>query len=280
MHQSIWRKHSGVKFIYSYTTHQNERREGLTISAPNRDAAYSELNKRGIRPYKLHPAPGIWNKMSAIGGRGLTIVVLVLIVGVLVTIALNMHKDIVELEQDGDVREIVTGAITSKVRRQLIGDQGIIEKGIRTGWSDVFEHEGERFLASFAIPGIPATVRTTNVASLEEALKREIPAAETDGMEAMQIKAMVDGMKDELRGFVKAGGTIEQYGRRLVARQDAEIAIYNRTSNEIEQAVKSNLGKAEIAELVDRRNEELRRMGIKPIQMPEVHEGNDASWSD
>ena len=280
MHQSIWRKHSGVKFIYSYTTRQNERREGLTISAPNRDAAYSELNKRGIRPYKLHPAPGIWNKMSAIGGRGLTIVVLVLIVGVLVTIALNMHKDIVELEQDGDVREIVTGAITSKVRRQLIGDQGIIEKGIRTGWSDVFEHEGERFLASFAIPGIPATVRTTNVASLEEALKREIPAAETDGMEAMQIKAMVDGMKDELRGFVKAGGTIEQYGRRLVARQDAEIAIYNRTSNEIEQAVKSNLGKAEIAELVDRRNEELRRMGIKPIQMPEVHEGNDASWSD
>ena len=280
MHQSIWRKHSGVKFIYSYTTHQNERREGLTISAPNRDAAYSELNKRGIRPYKLHPAPGIWNKMSAIGGRGLAIVVLVLIVGVLVTIALNMHKDIVELEQDGDVREIVTGAITSKVRRQLIGDQGIIEKGIRTGWSDVFEHEGERFLASFAIPGIPATVRTTNVASLEEALKREIPAAETDGMEAMQIKAMVDGMKDELRGFVKAGGTIEQYGRRLVARQDAEIAIYNRTSNEIEHAVKSNLGKAEIAELVDRRNEELRRMGIKPIQMPEVHEGNDASWSD
>ena len=120
MHQSTWRKHSGVKFIYSYTTRQNERREGLTISAPNRDAAYSELNKRGIRPYKLHPAPGIWNKMSAIGGRGLTIVVLVLIVGVLVTIALNMHKDIVELEQDGDVREIVTGAITSKVRRQLI----------------------------------------------------------------------------------------------------------------------------------------------------------------
>ena len=38
-----------MKFIYSYTTHQNERREGLTISAPNRDAAYSELNKRGIR---------------------------------------------------------------------------------------------------------------------------------------------------------------------------------------------------------------------------------------
>ena len=91
-----------MKFIYSYTTHQNERREGLTISAPNRDAAYSELNKRGIRPYKLHPAPGVWNKMSAVGGRGLAIIILVLIVGVLVTIALAQHKDNVQYEQDGD----------------------------------------------------------------------------------------------------------------------------------------------------------------------------------
>lgn len=188
-----------MKFIYSYNTKQNERREGMTISAPNRDVAFSELNRQGIRPYKLYPAPGLWNKVSAIGVRGLVIIVLVLIVGVLVTVSLTQHKDIVQLEQKDDVREIVTEAITSKVRRQLIGDQGFIEKGIRTGWADVFDHEGERFLASFAIPGVPATVRTTNVAALEEALKRKIEATESDGMEARQIKAMVEGMKDELR---------------------------------------------------------------------------------
>ena len=256
-----------MKFIYSYNTHQNERREGLTISAPNRDAAFSELNKQGIRPYKLYPAPGLWNKVVSIGWPGFAIIGLVAVLGITLAISLAQRK---ELERNDDVRGIVSSAITSKVRRQLIGDQGVIEKGIRTGWSDVFEHEGERFLASFAIPGVPATVRTTNVASLEEALGRKVEASETDGMEARQIKAMVDGMKDELRKFVSAGGTIEQYGRRLVARQDDEIAIYNRTSNEIEQAVKSNLGKAEVAELVDRRNEELRRMGIKLIQMPEV----------
>lgn len=259
-----------MKFIYSYTTHQNERREGLTISAPNRDAAFSELNRHGIRPYKLYPAPGLWNKVLSIGWRGFAIVFLAIGLGLLLLVSLTQHKDIVKLEQDEDVREIVSGAITSKVRRQLIGDQGFIEKGIRTGWSDVFAHEGERFLASFAIPGVPATVRTTNVAALEEALKRKVEVAETDGMEARQIKAMVDGMKDELRRFIAAGGTIEQYGRRLVARQDDEIAIYTRTSNEIEQAAKSNIGKAEIAELVDRRNEDLRRMGIKLIQMPEI----------
>ena len=163
-----------MKFVYSYNTHENERREGLVISAPNRDAAFSELNKRGIRPYKLYPAPGLWNKVSSIGWRGFAIVVLVAALGPTIVISPMQHK---ELERNEDVRGIVSSAITSKVRRQLIGDQGIIEKGIRTGWSDVFEHEGERFLASFAIPGIPATVRTTNVASLEEALKREILAA-------------------------------------------------------------------------------------------------------
>lgn len=261
-----------VKFIYSYKTRENERREGLTISARSRDAAFSELNRRGIRPCKLYPAPGLWNKVLSIGGRGFAIIGLVIVLGVSVAISLAQHKDIVKLEQDGDLREIVSGVITSKVRRQLIGDQGVIEKGIRTGWSDVFEHEGERFLSSFAIPGIPATVRTTNVAALEEALKRKIEPTESDGMEARQIKAMVEGMKDELRRFIAAGGTIEQYGRRLVARQDDEIAIYMRTSNEIEQAAKGGLGKSEIAELVDQRNDDLRRMGIKLIQMPELVE--------
>ena len=261
-----------MKFIYSYNTKQNERREGLTISAPSRDAAFSELNKRGIRPYKLYPAPGLWNKVLSIGWRGFAIILLAAVLGISVVVALNLHKDIVQLEQNEDVREIVTGAITSKVRRQLIGDQGFIEKGIRTGWSDVFDHEGERFLASFAIPGVTATVRTTNVAALEESLKRKVEAKESDGMEARQIKAMVEGMKDELRRFLASGGTIEQYGRRLVARQDEEIALYTRTSNEIEQAAKSNLGKSEIAELVDRRNEDLRRMGIKLIQMPEIQD--------
>ena len=80
----------------------------------------------------------------------------------------------------------------------------------------------------------------------------------------------IEGMKDELHGFVSAGGTIEQYGRRLVARQDEEIAIYMRACNEVEQASKGSADKTELSELVDRRNGELRRMGIRLIAMPEV----------
>ena len=55
-------------------------------------------------------------------------------------------------------------------RRQIIGDTAIIEKGIRTGWTDVFELDGERFLASFAIPGVPAGQRSTTVEEIQKAL--------------------------------------------------------------------------------------------------------------
>lgn len=258
-----------MKFKYSYNTHRNERREGLVISAPNRDAAYSELNRRGIRPYRLEPVPGLLNRLLSLGWRGPLIAALCLALAAVAAVAFHQYRDIAEIGNAEDVRELAK-AITSKVRRQLIGDQGVIERGIRTGWSDVFDNEGERFLASFAIPGVPATVRRTNAAALREALAHKVEATDGDGMESRQIKAVVDGMKDELRRYIAVGGTIEKYEDRLVQRQNEEIAYYTRFVNEIEQAVRSGLGKAEIADLVDRRNGELRRIGVKCIQMPDT----------
>ena len=38
---------------------------------------------------------------------------------------------------------------------------------------------------------------------------------------------MVEGMKNEARSYIAAGGTIVEYGKRLSERQDAEIAVYN-----------------------------------------------------
>lgn len=260
-----------MKFVYCYNTKDNERREGLTVSAPNRDAAYTKLNRQGIKPFKLYPAPGLANRLSALGWRWTAIFALGAALLAACVVALRQHRDIVAIGKAEEAVEIVNEAIASKVRRQLIGDQGLIDRGVRTGWRDVFTEEGERFLASFALPGVPATVRTTNVAALEDALKRKVEVSESDGIEVRQIKAMVEGMKDELRGFVRAGGTIEQYGRRLVARQDEEIAIYGRTVNEIEQAAKSGaMGRDDLERLVDSRNDELRRMGIKAVPMPET----------
>ena len=157
---------------------------------------------------------------------------------------------------------------TSETRRQVIGDAAIIEKGIRTGWADVFTREGDRFLASFAIPGVEAGQRSTSEAEIRRALGEKVEARAEDSIEARQIKAMVEGMKGEARRYVAAGGSITGYGRRLVERQEAELAIFARVKAEVEAARKT-MPEDAFEAYVEKRNDELRNLGIKPVVIGE-----------
>ena len=150
-----------------------------------------------------------------------------------------------------------------------MGDVVIIEKGIKEGWASIFPEEGERFLASFAIPGVPAGQRNTTEAEISAALSRKVEANPEDGIEARQMKAMVEGMKDELRRYLAKGGKIAGYGRCIVRRQEEEIAYYNRAKAEIENAQKSKMPVAQLNDLWEKRNESLRQMGVKLVPMPE-----------
>ena len=76
-------------------------------------------------------------------------------------------------------------------------------------------------------------------------------------------------MKAEARRFTKAGGSIAQYGRLLVRRQEEEIAYYNRAKAEIENAQKSKIPEAQLNALWEKRNESLRQMGVKLVPMPD-----------
>jgi hypothetical protein len=152
----------------------------------------------------------------------------------------------------------------TNVRRQVIGDAAIIEKGIRNGWSDVFTLEGERFLASFAIPGVKAGQRNTSEKEFAAALENKCVVTDSDSLEARQIKAMVEGMKNEARRYLAAGGTIVEYGKRLTERQDAEITIYNRVKTDIENARASMLDE-DFMTYWEKRNDELRNLGIRTV---------------
>ena len=85
-------------------------------------------------------------------------------------------------------------------------------------------------------------------------------------MEARQIKAMVEGMKAEARAYIAAGGTIVEYGKRLTERQDAEIAIYERTKADIERA-KNSMSKDDFLDLWEDRNDQLRNLGIRLVPL-------------
>ena len=248
-----------MKYSYAYKTPDGKRHEA-SIEAASRDTAFAALREQGIRPIKVVAADGSKANGAPVGVRRRVVVVSVLVaviaaVGATATF-LRIARPTPEVESFH----------ADQTRRYPIGDAAIIEKGILTGWSDVFEHEGDRFLASFAVPGVKAAQRNTTVDEIESALGRTIEPTPDDGLEARQIKAMVEGMKHEARAYISAGGSLVNYGRRLTERQDAEIAAYERTKADLEQAKETMSGNA-LINYWESQNDKLRNLGIRPLTL-------------
>ena len=55
-----------------------------------------------------------------------------------------------------------------------------------------------------------------------------------------------------------------EYGKRLTERQEAEIAVYNRVKAEIVSS-QGKMPKDQFEQFCDRRNDELRNLGIRPV---------------
>lgn len=248
-----------MKFLYEYQDKSNKRHSG-SLNAATRAAAYAALKAQGIKPIRCEEAPGLFNLVFGKGKRWLAIAVLALVCVGLATAVLMFRRETVALN----------APLESCVRRQLIGDTALIEKGIRTGWSDVFDLEGDRFLASFAIPGVAPAIRTTTEEHLKTALDKDCPLPDaTTSLEARQVLAVVSGMKAEIRSLLASGWTLREVGVSLVERQDEEIAYYERAKTEIEMAAKSGIPPEALERLLDQRNASLRKLGIRLVSMPE-----------
>ena len=248
-----------MKYTYAYKTPDGARHEA-SIEAPSRDAAFAALREQGIRPIKVVAADGSKANGAPVGVRRRVVAVSILVAVVAAVGATAAFLRIVRPVPETDAFQ------SDQTRRYPIGDAAIIEKGILTGWSDVFEHEGDRFLASFAVPGVKAAQRNTTVDEIKAALERSVSIAKDDGLEARQIKAMVEGMKSEARAYIAAGGSVVEYGKRLTERQDAEIAIYERTKADLERAKETMSGNA-LINYWESQNDKLRNLGIRPLTL-------------
>ena len=258
-----------MKYTYAYKTSDGVRHEAA-MDAESREAVFAALRARGVKAIKVVAADGSKANGEVRGVRRRVLAVAVICASVFVGIATYLLNS--RISRNDNLGQ--TLFVTSQTRRQVIGDTSVIEKGILTGWADVFALEGERFLASFAIPGVKAGQRSTTVEEIEKALAqswREVSdtprqLSPGDGLEARQIRAMVEGMKREARAYLAAGGSVVEYGKRLTERQDAEIAIYERTKAEIDEA-KKRLSGAELVAFWEQRNDQLRNLGIRLISL-------------
>ena len=263
-----------MKYTYAYKTSDGVRHEE-TMNAASREEVFAALRAKGIKAIKVTAADGSKANGEIRGVRRRVVIILLALVAISVGIiayltGTNFGTNRSDLPvpnlalTDSESNPYASAANVDKTRRQVFGDEAIVAKGIRTGWADVFALEGDRFLASFAIPGVKAGQRNTSLKEFEAAINSKCEITPTDSPEARQIKAMVEGMKDEARQYIAAGGTIVDYGKRLTERQDAEIAIYERIKSEIEKA-KESLSEDDFMDVWERRNEELRNLGIKTI---------------
>ena len=246
-----------MKYTYAYKSSDGSRHEA-SMDAESREAVFEALRKKGIRPIKVTAEDGSKANGEIRGVRRRVVGVAAVLAAIVAVIATSLYNRV----SAPPLPEFESG----QTRRQIIGDTAIIDKGIATGWSDVFPEEGDRFFASFAIPGVRAGQRNTTVEEIKAALDRDVEVSDSDGLEARQVKSMVAGMKAEARAYINAGGSIVDYGKRLTERQDAEIAIYERAKAEIDHARKT-MSQDDFIALWEGRNDQLRNLGIKLVPL-------------
>ena len=246
-----------MKYTYAYKSSDGSRHEA-EMEAESREAVFEALRKKGIRPIKVIAEDGSKANGEIRGVRRRVVGVAAVLAAIVAVIATSLYNRV----SAPPLPEFESG----QTRRQIIGDTAIIDKGIATGWSDVFPEEGDRFFASFAIPGVRAGQRNTTVEEIKAALDRDVEVSDSDGLEARQVKSMVAGMKAEARAYINAGGSIVDYGKRLTERQDAEIAIYERAKAEIDHARKT-MSQDDFIALWEGRNDRLRNLGIRLVPL-------------
>ena len=238
-----------MTYGYSYKTSDGVRHESTFVAKSN-EAVFAALRAQGIKPMK------VWEIHSPyyISKRTRLIIILAL------ALAASIAYILVAPSAPSTKHQAPS---TTSPRHQIYGDPAIWENIERDNFASVFKSSGDRILALYAIPGRAVTdslslSRAALLKALEDCKDKDVVIEKTDSAEAVELKRIVQGMKEELRWYVADGvGSVESYLNRLRERQDEEIRIYERTKNELENCTDNALR--------EERNAALRAMGLRTI---------------
>ena len=251
-----------MRFLYRYQKGGEEL--AGEISASSEMEAYSLLRKSGVRPMKVWPKPGLLNRLSAIGKRGLAIVILA-IVATAAVLAAFREKGAADRS-----RTLVAagGGVAVPLQRQQVSTN--IDGRVLT---EAFAHPCERTLAAFAQPGelgllesvvSKDAIRPEVIEGFAQGLEEAIRLSDDDAPEVTLLKRIVATMKSEARLSVSLGETPATIIGRLVERQRMEASYRANAIRELRQL--ANCGTNELAAA----NQSIRLMGMREIRMEEL----------
>lgn len=245
-----------MKFEYEYRTSDNVPHRG-TIAASTKEAAYDTLKAQGIKPGKVWEAPGILNKVFGKGKRWIAIAALLVALGGTATILFYALK---EAESVNKELEDIT---LYEERGQIYGADPVIADMEANTYARVFVNDCDRFLACYAVPAKKVEeIGVSEPNNLErEMLLLRVSIDESDLEEVKKLKRMVNGMKRELECYLRAGGSIESYVKRLDIRQQAEYGIYSRIKRELSNETNTDVWRE--------KNAMLRAKGLPMVNPPE-----------
>ena len=261
-----------MKYTYAYKTSDGVRHEAV-IDAESRDAAFAALRGRGIRPIKVVAADG----SKANGEIPPPRVPRLASIGVIVVIvALSAWVGGSRLSRLGSDPTAGTPSLRKAApRHQIYGDPVVVGAFERGDFAAYLPRLGDRMLAVFAQPGKlmctkgadPRRLSPKELESLtayvaeELATDKDIPLAADDVREVRELKQIVNGMREEMRGYLANGnGTPRSFWRRLNERTAQEMQIYERTRRELEKETSE--------EAWEQKNDALRRLGLRTIPNP------------
>lgn len=256
-----------MKYSYAYKTSDGIRHED-SMNASSREEVFEALRAKGIKAIKVVAADGSKANGEVRGVRKRVVAVLVALAAVFVGV-------IAYIGGEHTAANIVGNPAVSSPRHQIYGDPAVMEGLERGDFGEVLPREGDRMLAVFAQPGKFMCAKGANpryLAAAQDAAfaayakdelspERDIVIAPEDPREIKELKQIVNGMREELRGYLANGnGTPRSFWRRLNERTASEMQIYERTRRELE--------KEKSTEVWEEKNAALRRLGLRTITNP------------
>ena len=240
-----------MRYRYFYQSKENKSCEGW-IDAHDRNDAYNQLRKQGIKPYKLLGRnPLAWKRWAAIGVLGVATAVLAVVL---------MRK------LADDRRE----AFAWEDRAQLYGDPSLLRELAADGWRRAMGgDEGDAWFARHARPGLGCGCsEEVDSVAISAKLLRLSPE---DSPEIDKMKRMVNGMKREFAAYVEAGGAVEDYKALCDERIRTEQEIESGLGREFKalEARLPNDGYEAVAAEWAKKNALLRSMGLPTRLMPD-----------